>query len=227
MNRKALQLSLLPSLLMSACASTEPGGAPQSQKPELGSFGVKLSNRDLSARPGDDFFQYANGGWVDSYEMPADQGRYGAFNSLRERSDERIKAIIEELAASEASAGSVEQKIGDYFSSYMDTAKLNQLGIAPLRPGLAKIAAIQNVAQLTRAFGRFQLDSTPTPFSYFIGADRADPDRNQLNLFVSGINLPDRDYYTDPDERYVGYRGEYLAHIARMLDFAGLPNTEA
>lgn len=213
--------------MLSACASTHDGEAPKPQKPELGSFGVDLTNRDLSARPGDDFFRYANGSWIDSYEMPADQGRYGAFNSLRERSDERIQAIIEELAGTGVSAGSMEQKIADYFANYMDTEALNALGIEPLRPGLAKIAEIENVAQLTRAFGRFQLDSTPTPFAYFIGADRANPDRNQLSLVVSGINLPDRDYYSDPDERYAGYRAEYLAHIARMLDFAGFPDSRA
>ena len=96
-----------------ACSSTAPAESAPHGQPVLGSFGVDLSNRDLSAKPGDDFFQYANGGWVDSYEMPADQGRYGAFNALRELSDERIKAIIEELASADAEPGSMEQKVGD------------------------------------------------------------------------------------------------------------------
>ncbi len=195
--------------------------------PELGSFGIDLSNQDASVRPGDDFFRYANGRWLDSFELPADRSDYGSFSVLADRSDQRVRSIIEDLADLEPAQGSIEQKINDYFQSYMDTDRLNELGIGPLLPGLAAVDAIADREQLVAAFGRAQLDNTASPFAFFIGADRSDPDRHQLVLTLSGLSLPDRDYYLLDTEDYQRVRGEYLAHIARILDFAGIPDSTA
>lgn len=195
-------------------------------KPELGTFGVDLSNRDLTVRPGDDFARYANGTWIDNFEMPADRSRFGAFDNLAKISNQRINTIIQDLVNSEPAAGTMEQKIADYYRSYMDVDALNTLGIEPLRPGLAAIDAIASVADLTQAFGHASLDTTATPIGFGIGADRVDPDRNQLAVSIGGISLPDRDYYLLDDARFVEIRAAYRTHIMHMLDFAGFADTD-
>ena len=206
----------------SASAETAAGSAP-----ELGSFGIDLSNQDSSVRPGDDFFRFANGLWLDSFELPADRSDYGSFSVLADRSDQRVRSIIEDLADMEPAQGSIEQKINDYFLSYMDTGRLNELGISPLLPGLAAVDAIADMEQLVNAFGRAQLDNTASPFAFYIGADRSDPDRHQLVLSVMPLSLPDRDYYLLDTEQYQRAREEFTAHIARILDFADIPDSAA
>ncbi len=230
-------LPALVALLLVACGAEEPpaledsapppGPAAAAASPELGSFGIDLSNQDDSVRPGDDFFRYANGRWLDNFELPADRSDYGSFSVLADRSDQRVRSIIEDLADLEPAQGSIEQKINDYFQSYMDTDRLNELGMGPLLPGLAAVDAIADREQLVTAFGRAQLDNTASPFAFFIGADRGDPDQHQLVLALSGLSLPDRDYYLLDTEDYQRVRGEYLAHIARILDFAGMPDSAA
>ena len=193
-------------------------------KPELGDFGVDLSQQDPDTRPGDDFFRFANGKWLDEFELPADRSNYGSFSVLGDRSDERVNTIIEDLSAAEPAADTIEQKISDYYLSYMNTEVLDERGIGPLRERLAQLAAIDSRDALIEALGRSQLDATASPFGWYVGADRRDPDRHQLVLSLGGIGLPDRDYYLLDTEQYVSVRSEYVAHIERMLDFAGVDN---
>ena len=193
-------------------------------KPELGDFGVDLSQQDPNTKPGDDFFRFANGKWLDEFELPADRSNYGSFSVLGDRSDERVNTIIEDLSAAEPAADTVEQKISDYYLSYMNTEVLDERGIGPLREKLAQLSAIDSRAALIEALGRSQLDATASPFGWYVGADRRDPDRHQLVLSLGGIGLPDRDYYLLDTEQYVSVRSEYVAHIERMLGFAGIEN---
>ena len=226
---------LFSTLLLASCGAEETAPAPESASaetaagsaPELGSFGIDLSNQDSSVRPGDDFFRFANGLWLDSFELPADRSDYGSFSVLSDRSDQRVRSIIEDLADMEPAQGSIEQKINDYFLSYMDTGRLNELGISPLLPGLAAVDAIADMEQLVNAFGRAQLDNTASPFAFYIGADRSDPDRHQLVLSVMPLSLPDRDYYLLDTEQYQRAREEFTAHIVRILDFADIPDSAA
>ncbi|MDC1118984.1 M13 family metallopeptidase [Gammaproteobacteria bacterium] len=193
-------------------------------KPELGDFGVDLSQQDPDTKPGDDFFRFANGKWLDEFALPADRSNYGSFSVLGDRSDERVNTIIEDLSAAEPAADTIEQKISDYYLSYMNTEVLDERGIGPLRERLAQLAAIDSRDALIEALGRSQLDATASPFGWYVGADRRDPDRHQLVLSLGGIGLPDRDYYLLDTEQYVSVRSEYVAHIQRMLGFAGIEN---
>ena len=193
-------------------------------KPELGDFGVDLSQQDPDTKPGDDFFRFANGKWLDEFTLPADRSNYGSFSVLGDRSDERVNTIIEDLSAAEPAADTIEQKISDYYLSYMNTEVLDERGIGPLRERLAQLAAIDSRGALIEALGRSQLDTTASPFGWYVGADRRDPDRHQLVLSLGGIGLPDRDYYLLDTEQYVSVRSEYVAHIQRMLGFAGIEN---
>ena len=189
---------------------------------ELGSFGIDLSHQDSSTRAGDDFFRFTNGQWLDTYELPADRSNYGSFSVLGDRSDERVRTIITDLTSIEPAQDSMEQKISDYYLSYMNTDALNERGISPLLPGLSRLAQIDTAEELVAAFGRSRIDTTASPISFGIGADRSNPDRHQLGVSVGGIGLPDRDYYLEDTEQYLHVRAEYVAHIERILDFANI-----
>ncbi len=214
-----------PSATPAASTPASTASAPATNQPELGSFGIDLSNQDPSTRPGDDFFRYANGLWLDTFELPADRSNYGSFTVLSDRSDERVRSIIDDLSDMEPAAGTIEQKIADYFLSYMNTETLNERGIAPLQPGLNTLSGIDSREKLIHGFGRAQIDNTFSPFGFFVGADRSDPDRHQLNLSVGGLGLPDRDYYLNDTPEFIEVREEYVAHIQRVLDFAAIPDS--
>ncbi|NVJ70040.1 MAG: M13 family peptidase [Alphaproteobacteria bacterium] len=222
-------------LLLAACGNTEQAAETpaaeqamvQTAAPELGEFGVDLTAQKTSVKPGDNFFEYMNGTWLDTFELPADRTNYGAFTVLAERSRDRTKAIIDEVTSEEFPMGSMEQKIGDYYNSYMDTEAVNAKGIEPLRPLLDEIAAVEDVADLTKMFGRDGKDSMVSPISGGLGIDRENPDYYILNLGLGGMGLPDRDYYLEDTERFQGIREAYKAHIAEMLGFAGVGAEDA
>lgn len=195
-------------------------------KAELGTFGVELSARNLDIKPGDDFFMYASGNWYDNYELPADKTRFGAFSKLAERSNDEVKAIIEDLAAKENLTGT-EKLVADYYNAYMDTDTLDALGIKPLQATLTDIANIADVAGLTKTFGEAWLTGTTTPIWGGMWTNPKDPNQYQLHVGVGGIGLPDRDYYLLDTERFVNIRTEYQNHIAQMLAFAGISEADA
>jgi len=191
-------------------------------RPELGSFGIDLSHQDPDTSPGDDFFRYANGKWLDMFELPASRSNYGSFTVLSDRSDRRVRSIIEDLTQTEPAQDSMEQKISDYYLSFMNIDKLNALGLEPLRDGLAALDQISTREDLVHGFGRALVDNTATPFSFYIGADRSDPDRHQLVLSVGGVSLPDRDYYLVDSEQFQSVRDSYVEHIAQILEYADI-----
>ncbi len=196
--------------------------ASDSASPQLGSFGIALDNRDLSAKPGDDFDRYANGRWFDGYQLRDYDTRYGSFNALSDQAEEQTHAIIEELLArKDLVPGSDEQKVRDFYASYMDTAARDAAGITPLKPTLARIASIDSVAALTTAFGRAGMDGTSTPVGANVTLDRKNPDRYLVGIGVGGLGLPDKDYYLNPEPRFVEIRAAYLAHVTTMLGFTG------
>lgn len=220
---------LLAGACMLAVAGCDNAGQDASEpkpKPELGTWGVDLSARDESKKPGDDFFRYANGTWLDSFEIPPDKTSYGAFIVLRDRSEERVKEIIETLSAETHEHGSIEQKIADYYASYLDTEAVNAKGIAPLEPLLAEIAAISDRDGLIRMFGRAAKDDLDSPIGGNIGIDRVNPDRYMVNVGHAGLTLPDRDYYLGDDARFVTIRAAFKDHIARMLGLAGIEGAD-
>lgn len=234
-NIAKLACVLLPLILM-ACdsgqddASSSTSAAPDiaaAPAPELGSFGIDLSHQDPAVQPGDDFFRYANGRWLDTYELPADRNRHGMFDVLGDRSDARVRTVIDDLTNREPVQGTIDQKISDYYLSYMNVDALNALGITPLRPTLARLQEIATPAQLTAAFGRARIETTASPFGFGIGPDRSNPDAHQLSLSIGGIGLPDRDYYLVDSAQFLRVREEYALHIARMLGFANIADASA
>jgi putative endopeptidase len=192
---------------------------------ELGSFGIELDARNLSIKPGDDFFMYAGGTWYDNFEMPADKTRFGAFDRLADRSEEQVKAIIDELVDAEDLSGEAKL-VADFYTAFMDIDTINKKGIAPIQPILEGIGKISDVAQLTETFGASWLEGTSSPLAGGMWFNRLDPDQYQFSLGASGLGMPDRSYYLEEDERFAQYRADYVAHMAQMLAFAGVDDTE-
>jgi putative endopeptidase len=226
MNKHPLTLGLALSLTLALAAPLAAADNPGT--PQLGSFGIELGNRDTSVKPGDDFDRYANGRWFDGYQLKDYETRFGSFNALNDRSEEQTRAIIEGLQTRrDIKPGSNEQKVRDFYASYMNTAARDAAGIKPLRPILKRIAGIDSIAKLTTAFGRATLDGTNTPLGGAVTLDRKDPNRYLINLGVGGLGLPDKDFYLNQDARFVQIRTAYLEHIATMLGFSGMPAAQA
>ncbi len=191
---------------------------------ELGKWGIDLSARGESIKPGDDFNRYANARWLDSFEIPADLSSYGSFTKLQLEAEADIRTIVEELASAEPQEGALEQKVGDFYNAWMDMDQLNKLGAAPLKPHLKKISAIKDKKGLMAAFAG--LDNT-APFSIGIIPDPADTTRYIAFVGQSGLGMPNRDYYLKDDERFVDYRKGYREYIIKLLTLGGIANPAA
>ena len=184
--------------------------------------GLELKGYDKSVRPQDDLFRAANGHWLSTTEIPADKSSYGAFHQLADLSDKRARAIIEDLSKKKAKAGTVEQKIGDYYAAYMNTAAIDKAGLAPIKPLLDSIAAIQTREQLATWLGA-QTGVVDLPVPLGIEADYQDPTINRLQTWQGGLGLPDRDYYLKKDDERLGKaRGAYVDYLQTLAKTAGI-----
>lgn len=225
MKRSLLSFGIVATLSITSMAALATGPATT---PQLGSFGVDLTSRDTSVKPGDDFNRYASGHWIDTYQLKDYESSYGAFNELRDRSEDQVHALIDGLLArKDLLPGSNGQKLRDYYTSYMNRTARDAAGIKPLQPVLTRIAAIDSKAALIAAFANAAIDGSDAPLGLYVGTDRKDPDSYLVGLGVGGLGLPDRDYYLNPDARFVKIREAYVAHIQRMLGFAGVSEADA
>ncbi len=236
MIRSVLKSSVaVTALLLAACGSSDDNAsndaagkaatemqASANTSPAIGDWGVDLTARDEAVTPGNDFFNYANGTWMAKHDIPSDRGSYGVGLIVHERAQERVKAIIEELGAKGGEKGTPEQKVGDYYASWMDTATLNELGAAPLQADLERIAAISDLTGLTEEFGRANYVGGNRVITAGLGIDPRDPNKYNLNIGLGGMGLPDRDYYLEDNERFNTIRKAYKDHIAEMLTLAGI-----
>jgi len=189
--------------------------------------GINLENMDTGARPQDDFFRYANGAWFDKTEIPPDEVRYGSWTEVRERNEARLKVVLEEAALADAEPGSDQQKIGDFYTTYMDEARADELGLSPLGEELALIAAAGSYTDLARLFGRNMWLQLGIPFDYYVDRDRKDTTRHMFYLWQAGLGMPDRDYYLKGDEKFVAYRAGYVDYADRILSLAGFEDSRA
>ena len=222
-------LLIAAAAVTAACGQTTPENAkpaatPAAAKPAFGSFGVDLSARKESVKPGDDFFGYANGSWLDTVPIPPDKAAYGMGNKVDDDARANVRKIIEDAAAQKKPAGTIEQKIGDYYASFMDTAKIEADGVNAIKPDLDRIAAVKTSSELSRLFGEVGFQS---PVGVYVDSDPKDPNRYNVVLIQSGLGMPDRDYYLKDDPKLKEARTAYLAHVARMLALAGVGEADA
>ncbi|MDN5768939.1 MAG: peptidase M13 [Humibacillus sp.] len=184
--------------------------------------GINLANIDRATRPQDDLFRFVNGTWLDSTEIPGDRSRYGTFDVLREQSTARVRDLIEEAAAGDPGrAGSPQQQVGDLYASFMNTERVEELGLAPLAPLLSEVATVDSTEALVAAMGRLQRLGVTGALAQFVSPDERAPDSYVVYLEQAGLGLPDESYYRD--EKYADIRTAYVAHVERMLSLAGIP----
>ncbi len=207
-------------------APAAPAVAAVPAMPALSS-GLFLQHFDRTVRPQDDFYRFVNGTWLKNTEIPADKSNYGAFTLLADEAEKNLRVIVEEAATANAAAGSDQQLIGDFYTSFMDEAKAEQLGLTPLQPELDRIAAIKDRKQLLAYLSRAQLLMIDNPIGAQIFADAKNPEVNTLWVTQSGLGLPERDYYFSKDQRFAEIRGAYEQHIDNVFKLAGRQDSAA
>ncbi|MGH8462153.1 MAG: M13 family metallopeptidase [Stenotrophobium sp.] len=216
-------------MMLSACASQPPApvAATPPAPPPLVS-GIDRSGFDASVRPQDNFYEAVNGAWLKRTAIPADKSSYGTLTELSDNSEREQREIIEAAAADKQRLpDSDEQKIGDYYSAFLDVARVDQLGLQPLQAELARIAAIHSRAEIAQQFAHFAEIGVDAPFGMAVEQDAKDSTRYAVYLGQSGLGLPDRDYYLLDDPKFVELRKQYVAHISRMLALAGDSDADA
>ena len=183
--------------------------------------GFDPTNFSTTIRPQDDLYQYVNGRWIEETPMPEDKARYGTFDVLNDMSEEAIREILEESRT--APEGSEARKVGDLYSSFLDEDAINARGARPLVDRLAQVEAVATINELLALIGRLQRRGIGGFYAVFVENDPGDPDRYVTLLEQGGLSLPDESYYRE--EHFASIREAFVAHVARMLDLAGLSNT--
>jgi putative endopeptidase len=185
-----------------------------------------VSDMDTAVNPGNDFFSYANGGWVDKNPIPADQSSWGIGYMVEEELYLR-KRKINEKALADRSNGGISQKIADFWESGMDSAGIEQQGIQPLKEELDAIGAIKNTDDLIRVVADLHTKGMNPMFDEGVSQDAKNSSVMAYYLNQGGLGLPDRDYYFNTDARTAGIRNAYGPHIARMLQLMGYDSARA
>ena len=192
----------------------------------LGS-GLNVSDFDKSVRPGDDFYEYACGGWMKANPLPAAYSRFGSFDRLAEDNNKRINGILKELQENTYQEGTVEQKLSDLYKLAMDSARREQDGLAPLMPVIKRLEAAKTKEQLFA----IQLEMMPYGnsefFASYIGADEMNATQNILTFAQGGLTLGQKEYYLENDEATVKIREAYKKHIVRMFQLFGFKKAVA
>jgi putative endopeptidase len=223
MNRRRVGVALFLCCLLCLClvwifsasfTARAAGDAPPS-------WGFSLSNLDKTCKPCDDFYEFAMGGWMKSNPIPAEYPAWGTFAQLRDNNLSAMRSILEAASKASAAAGSNEQKIGDFYSSCMDTSAIEAVGIKPVAPDLAAIDAIQDRKALDAEIARLQLEGASVVFRFSSGQDYKDSSRVIAQAGQGGLGMPDRDYYLRDDEKSKHLRTDYVQHVAKMFQLAG------
>jgi len=225
---KYLLLGAAVVALAAGAPAAQPGSAqpdsstqPSAAKPTYGSYGFDTAGMDRSVKPGDDFYDYANGTWAKNTPIPADKSNYGAFNTLDDLSRERTKAILDAAQKEPAS------KIGAAYASYLDAATVEKNGLAPVKPWFAKIRAVKDKASYAKLAAEAARAGIDGPFGFYVNQDDKDPESYILLLHQDGLGLPDRDFYLEQDDKMAAIRTAYVAHLEKMLILAGEADAKA
>ena len=209
---RAFTLAFLP--IVAVISISAQNGAPPA------SPGIDTAGMDRSVRPQDDFFRFVDGAWADKTPIPADRSNYGTIAILRERAQEAVRGIIEAEATTQAAPGSIGQKVGGFYKSFADDARIESLGIQPLAGELAAINNIMSVREFPAAFARAARLGARLPVSVTVGQDPQDSGVYAVLISQAGLGMPDRDYYLRADEKFVAIRKAYSHYIARLLTLA-------
>jgi predicted metalloendopeptidase len=214
--------------------SAQPSGGADAQpaaqsmtavaEPAVPRSGVYLEALDRATRPQDDFYQFVNGGWLDTTEIPDIYAGYTVYHQVYEETEAALRQIVERAAADPGEAGTESQQVGDIYASWMDVDTINRKGLDPIRGNLAKVAAIQSRADLVRTMAELYRQGVEVPYEFEIDPDRKDSSRYTVYFRQAGITMPNRDYYLDADnENFAKAREELPRYASRLLSRAGMP----
>ncbi|HEX4861834.1 MAG TPA: M13-type metalloendopeptidase [Rhizomicrobium sp.] len=192
-------------------------------KPQYGSWGFDMAGMDTATKPGDDFFRHANGAWLDKAVIPADKPAVTLRLEMTDRTEARLHEIME--AASKKPPTDLEGKVGAFYAAFMDEAKVNALGAAPIAPELDAVRAAKARDALASLMGRSNSDFEGTLFGFYVDVDLKDPSRYAVYLGQSGLGLPDRDYYLQP--QFAPQKAKYEAYVAELLHLVNHKNADA
>ncbi|MEO6115461.1 MAG: M13-type metalloendopeptidase [Pseudolysinimonas sp.] len=185
--------------------------------------GIKTDELDAAVRPQDDLFRHVNGKWISRTEIPSDKPRYGSFYLLAEEAEKAVREIIEESQA--AKPGTEARKVGDLYSSFMDEARIEKVGLAALSADLDAMQTIDSIATLVAELGRFERLGTSGFLQAFVDNDPGNPERYLVFLEQGGIGLPDESYFRE--ETFAEIRSSYQLFLERMFSLAGLSDPAA
>ena len=189
--------------------------------------GINLANMDLSADPKQDFYQYANGGWIKSNSIPESESRWGVFNEIRDANQEELHGILTEMSKSEHELGSIAQKVGDFYFTGMDLEQIEKNGLSTLKSYFDEIDAIRNPEDvLNVVLNQHKIGCEPL-FTLSVEGDFKNSEMNTAYVDQAGLGMPDRDYYLEKGERFETYRHAYLKHLIKMFELMGDDSVKA
>jgi putative endopeptidase len=187
----------------------------------FGPWGFDVVGMDRAEKPGDDFFKFADGTYVDKLVIPADKTGYGNFNILADETEREVHDVLDEAARPAAKGSEAAAKVGAYFTAYMDADTVEKRGVEPLKPYLAAVEAVRTKEEFAALIGQASGSLYASPLAVSVSPDSKDPTRYSVGVEQSGLGLPDRDYYLKPD--FAEKRAKYRDYVAQMLDMAGWP----
>ncbi|HKT84865.1 MAG TPA: M13 family metallopeptidase [Novosphingobium sp.] len=215
---KALISSAAVSAFVFSLSSVAALAADDPTTADWGAFGVQTQWMNKQVKPGDDFDTFVNGKWVESVQLPADRTRWGSFIELRELSEQRLHGIMDDLIASRPAPGTDAARVAAAYSAFMNAEAINAAGLAPARPYLDRILAAKTPQDLARLFAS---PGYASPLGVYVDADPKQSDVYALQAAITGLGLPDRDYYLKPDQRSQDIRAKYLSYLTFILGKAG------
>ncbi|MDS1031435.1 M13 family metallopeptidase [Porphyromonadaceae sp. NP-X] len=189
--------------------------------------GIDLTNLDTTARPGDDFYQFACRGWMKKNPLKGEYARYGTFDKLAEENTSQLRELIEEIASKSHVEGTVEQKIGDLYQLAMDSDRLNREGYQPVQTELKKLAGVKTNTELIKILPELMLNGNDVYFSVYVDADPMNSSVYLTQTYQSGISLEERDYYLDQDTHSKEILEKYKQHVAKMFELFGFNSADA
>jgi len=221
--------TLAAALVYAVAAETAPApsravpAAASAKKPTLGTWGVDLPGMDRKSKPGDDFFRFVNGAWYETAVIPSDRTSTGSFVDLDIQSETKVRTIMADLEARKAGLAADEMRVRDLYHSFVDTQRVEQLGLKPAEKDLQTIAAAKTLNDVARLMGSVGM-GTESVFDSGIGVDDKKPDAYAIFISQSGLGLPDRDYYLLDEKSIVAARTAYRAYVAEILDLGQIPD---